>query len=847
MKKYLKWIFLALLSLVFVATGVSALNVLPANQGGTGIGSATTTDVGSFLQVSSSSPFKYILTPISSFASGTPGGIAYFSPDNHTLTSDPNFIISNPNEIVTLYGELDVNGLLEAQTTTVLGGFTGTGIDTFNLPDNTNNAYIVTENGHNYILMSTAHGSQILTLGNTATSSDPLVFFPGNSGIFVAGPAILATTTITSSTITTLNVTTCNGCSSSILGLNNIFTGRNTFTATTTFASTTMSSSTITTANLGATTIATSLNLTGATVSGLSVNSLSDTSTLAYLANNNTFTGTNTFATTTMSSSTVTNLNANFAFVNSLSVNSINSLQIPNNGANTLNIASGKSLTISNSLSFQSPLDGNVITFPTGGTVAMLPVDQTFTGNNTFATTTILGPLTITPPNKNGISGGFVYNDIAFNLPSHTNMGNIVYAPFSIPAAGAVVNFASSSQGYETMFIGQPQITATIAGRMPQAASLVIAGAPTAGLNMTITSTYALWAQTGLTELDGGLTVVSTSILSGLSFLNTNIKTTATTSNPSIILQNQDLAGALGANNLGAVTISPSYTGVSAAANIALLVSSTQKQTNPGSLTGIVIQLSNIPTSTISNLIGLSIRSPLINGTSTNATGLVIGDHSVSSGTLSYALQILSQGTKAATTRAIQLDGTSTNNGIRLGNTSNIYASTTSNITLSDSSDTGGVGFTLGTGLGGVAQNIITKAGSLNIIPVTGKVGINSSTPNFTLDDNGTLNVSGNSTLATTTITTSTMTTLNVSSGATFNTTTINSTFLISSANQGSCTLNGGAPSSCTATVPANLHRCICSANSGTALSLDSCSYSGTTFTANGAAGSAVVINYLCF
>lgn len=64
-----------------------------------------------------------------------------------------------------------------------------------------------------------------------------------------------------------------------------------------------------TVANIGILTVTSSANFTGAAISGLSVNSLNNTSSLAYLAKNQTFLGRNIFsATTTLATSTISDL-----------------------------------------------------------------------------------------------------------------------------------------------------------------------------------------------------------------------------------------------------------------------------------------------------------------------------------------------------------------------------------------------------------------------------------------------------------------------------------------------------------------------------------------------------------
>lgn len=338
-------------------------------------------------------------------------------------------------------------------------------------------------------------GLQIDTSGN-------IILGNVSSTLTALGTSSFATTTAASSSITTanigtLNVANCSGCENggALLNANNIFTGNNTFNGTTTLATTTITNGTsanfnatslsfgtangtsVTTTNLSAQSGV--VNFTGATITGLSTANLSDNNTLVKLAANQTFSGTNifnattTFATTTMTSTTITTANIG-----------------------TLNLTTAPGL-------------------------AFLANNQTFTGQNTFAsttlaTTTIKGPIIISPPARSDIPSGFAYNDLLFNEPQHTNIPNLVYAPISIFGGGQIVNFASSSSGYQTMFITGPTITATVTGTTSDASTLVIGGPPQAGSKETFTTSHALWVQNGLAEFGGGASTTALNV-NGLS------------------------------------------------------------------------------------------------------------------------------------------------------------------------------------------------------------------------------------------------------------------------------------------------------------------------------------------
>ena len=77
-----KKIYLALGIIVGISiVGIAnAVPLTPPTGGGTGIGSATTSDIGSALVVSSSNPFSYKLSPLA------PGGVTSFNGATGTLT-----------------------------------------------------------------------------------------------------------------------------------------------------------------------------------------------------------------------------------------------------------------------------------------------------------------------------------------------------------------------------------------------------------------------------------------------------------------------------------------------------------------------------------------------------------------------------------------------------------------------------------------------------------------------------------------------------------------------------------------------------------------------------------------
>ncbi len=149
---------------------------------------------------------------------------------------------------------------------------------------------------------------------------------------------------------------------------------------TSTFTTTTVSSSTIGTANIS------NLNLFG-TVTGLSLGSIGGTSVLAYLANNqtltglNTFSATTTFTTSTISSSTLTQANIQNLVVNgtlNLPANSVTDAMIPDTitASNYLLLAGG---TLAGNLNLGNNAISNVSTLSVNSTLGVTGL-STLTG-----------------------------------------------------------------------------------------------------------------------------------------------------------------------------------------------------------------------------------------------------------------------------------------------------------------------------------------------------------------------------------------------------------------------------------------------------------------------------------
>ena len=129
MKKLLKYIFIALLALGIGTTGAHALSTLLPQQGGTGIGTATSGDVGKVLTVSNNAPFTYTLS--------SPTGGGYWSRDAVNGRLYPSTLTDKVGLGSTLVGETFSERLLVLNTSGALantifatndfvGGSTGT-------------------------------------------------------------------------------------------------------------------------------------------------------------------------------------------------------------------------------------------------------------------------------------------------------------------------------------------------------------------------------------------------------------------------------------------------------------------------------------------------------------------------------------------------------------------------------------------------------------------------------------------------------------------------------------------------------------------------------------------------
>ncbi len=107
MKNFLKGLSVGLFSLILVSGVVyAAPNVTQPQQGGTGIGTVTTSDIGKVLAVSSTNPFQYKLVTSTGSGTSTPGAPDFSIQINSSsaFAGSSNFLYNPTSSVVTLLG-----------------------------------------------------------------------------------------------------------------------------------------------------------------------------------------------------------------------------------------------------------------------------------------------------------------------------------------------------------------------------------------------------------------------------------------------------------------------------------------------------------------------------------------------------------------------------------------------------------------------------------------------------------------------------------------------------------------------------------------------------------------------
>jgi hypothetical protein len=171
--------------------------------------------------------------------------------------------------------------------------------------------------------------------------------------------------------------------------------------------------------------------------------------------------------------------------------------------------AASKTLTINNSIAI-SGTDSTTMTFPSSSdTVGGLATAQTWTAVNTY-----------TPGARS--SGTAAYFTI--NAPADTSLTAGSEA-IGINFAGATRQHASNTNittQREVVFSAPTYSAASATSTITSAATVAIAGAPTAGTNVAITNAYAFWVQGGQTRLNGALIPSASAALTDASTIATD-------------------------------------------------------------------------------------------------------------------------------------------------------------------------------------------------------------------------------------------------------------------------------------------------------------------------------------
>lgn len=155
-----------------------------------------------------------------------------------------------------------------------------------------------------------------------------------------------------------------------------------------------------------------------------------------------------------------------------------------------------------------------------------------------------------------------------------------------------------------------------------------------------------------------------------------------------------------------AVNITPTWVGENFV-HRALAITGTQQGANNIGLAGLTIFLAKESTGRLELLTGIGVAPPTVSaGNVSQSEGIRIADMATSGGSVSYAINILSQTANSTTTRAIELAGTGSANAIRFGGTVNVYSPSAEILRFTDTTDGGGLAFTL-TGSGNQLINTI--------------------------------------------------------------------------------------------------------------------------------------------
>lgn len=393
-----------------------------------------------------------------------------------------------------------------------------------------------------------------------------------------------------------------------------------------------INSSTIGTINAGIVNVTGTLNVTAATISGLSSASLSDATTLAKLTVGQTFSGANifsattTFATTTIASSSITNANIQNLVVNgtlALPANSITDAMVSDGitASNYLLLSGG---TLTGLLNAYSGIIANTSTIGaltvsstlnlTGATVtglssnnlsdvatlAKLAADQNFTGLNSFTATTTFATSTFTSSTITNATINNVTILGSLNLPA--NSITDAYVADNITASNYLLLSGGTLTGLLNAYSGIIANTSTI-GSLTVSSSLNLTGATITGLSSSNLSDVATIAKLASNQTFTGLNIFSATSTFSTSTIASSTLTTANITNLTV----------LNALNLPANSITDAYVADNITASNYLLLTG-------GTLSGLLNAYSGIISNT--STIGALTVSSTLNLTNATITGL---------------------------------------------------------------------------------------------------------------------------------------------------------------------------------------------------------------------------------
>lgn len=424
----------------------------------------------------------------------------------------------------------------------------------------------------------------------------------------------------------------------------------------------------------------------------------------------------------------------------------INGLTITNNGSNTLNIAAGKTLTASNSLTFTGT-DGTSFAFPsTSDDVVGRTVSQTLT-NKTIAA------------GSNTISGLTVSNFGSANISQWTNNSGYLTAPVanaSLTNSSLTVSAGTGLSGGGSVSLGG---TTTLS--LPNIGTSGTYGSAT---NIPVITTDAQGRVTGVTNT--GISGLTASNLTAGDYSSVLTSGTygITVSNFSGSLAG-DVTGTQGSTTVGKINGSTLGTTTATSGNLLIangLTWSTQPLSGDATITsGGVLTLKNTGTAgTYGSATNIPVVTTDAQGRVTGVTNTAISGLTVSnfgsanisqwtnnSGYLTSESDTLAAvtGRGASTSTAVTLNGgvtTTTSTALSLD------SGTTGNVNLGNGSNAKTL--TIGNTTGATAVNVNSGTGNINFTvgptSSSGKVQIGNSataTPDLLILDNGTADPTG--------------------------------------------------------------------------------------------------------